>query len=1077
MNEDKEKDVLERALREMLVQNGPLLATAPIERMRRHAATEILQAVKVFLKGWDQLENSKPSSAELPKVVLREAFSLLLAHFGPGDAQVRESVLPVLKSLRQQESRQVLLDFLPSTMPLGEDEDLELATAEVIDTLRAIVLRDPRALLPVLGCLSILPVAESGRSESFQVAVTALPVVSEVDLPTLVRTLVRHVATEEEAAQAWDALRDELRLLEGSSEQQQQSLDEASTKEDGDDGDDPLSLVAHVVLTSFTDPTNGALLKQSYVKTLETKSAMTDSSTRTDSCLLLDLIVLLTLSQHVDSCDAADRILDSWLATGRFPFEALETLLRMVCGNKKYGQPTCLLYRRLAPSFLRLSIFLLLAPARGSLVVDALLESIHSFILSLHHRLDRELQAELVQSLLHLSDEAATGWERMVQKRGRKRTQRAVRVDGFERVIHQSVHRILQALAEREPRSLVRFKHILTGRLTSTSYSPNGVDGESTKELCAILSRLVESDRVHNGGGLDSSEVMMLLQKLLFSSSGAFGRAAGDSTRIVRGLLLATELIRLPSLNDGDRDCIKQWVLRILLPSTRRMVDPELGSPGLAFLEAWMSGGDASSSKDVFQHFKMILANTGLIQMLAHYKQTKKKDAVVLGYTKIPDQFRLQSSITKGKQQREMVFCVNYFLRQNDMQCPSRWRHSTLWVFQLVDTYLKMGRENATNGWVPHGWLQAAVEFPSLSMSLEPSTKKQEIALEWIKSSLSHFALFANDKTKPEELQTHIGELIIGQRHERTALKQLRDYLFRFALAFLIGIGLSASVLKNAFEHYKTLSTATEPDELVPLMHVQILKVYDLRIKLWIVDCLLSYLKVALVRQLRRAKLNSDNGSKGTRRMVGNLRTQNDESVEPVVPHGESMVEETKLLTEVEFSLSQIQSIDAALFSTSDFFDCEVLWVCLTDSKHDLTVRRTLESLSYESSSSESEDHTAASRLIEYNTQLVDQLVSLTSAPPGILPLPENPTKQRAYILHCIRTSFFLIDALPDLRKYIAARRNDQVSKQFLFRFIGQAFVTLILILVFEFTRKRCLLALNWWCDWRHPISNYSLLS
>jgi hypothetical protein len=892
MNGDQEKDVLERALRETLGQNGPLLATAPIERMRRQAATEILQAVKVFLNGWDGLANVKSSSIELPKVVLREAFSLLLAHFGPGDAQVRESVLPVLKSLRQQESRQVLLDFLPSTMPLGEDDDLEEATVEVIDTLRAIVLRDPRALLPVLGCLSILPVAESGRSESFQVAVTALPVVTESELPTLVRTLVRHVATEEEALQAWDALRDELRLLEGSSEQQQ-SLDEASTiNDDNDDGDDPLSLVAHVVLTSFTDPANGALLKQSYVKALETKSAMTDSS-RTDSCLLLDLIVLLTLSQHVDSCDAADRILDSWLATGRFPFEALETLLRMVCGNKKYGQPICLLYRQLAPSLLRLSIFLLLAPARGSLALDTLLESIHSFILSLHNKLDRELEAELVQSLLHLSEEAATGWERMVQKRGRKRTHRTVRIDGFERVIHQSVHRILQALAEREPRSLVRFKHILTSRLTSTSYSPNDVDGDSIRELCAILSRLVESDRVHNGGGLDSSEVMMLLQKLLFSSSGAFGRATGDSTRIVRGLMLATELIRLPSLNDGDRDCIKQWVLRILLPSTRRMVDPELGSPGLAFLEAWMSGGDTSSSKDVFQHFKMILANTGLIQMLTHYQQTKKKDAVVLGYTKVPDQFLVRSCVPKGKQQREMVFCVNYFLRQNDMHCPSRWRHSTLWVFELVDTYLKMGREKATYGWVPHGWLQAAVEFPSLSLSLEPSTKKQEIALEWIKRSLSHFVLSANDATKPEDLQTNIGELI-AQSHDITALKQLRDSLFRFALAFLIGIGLSASVLKNAFEHYKTLSTVTEPDELVPLIHVQILKVYDLRKKLRIVDCLLSYLKVALVRQRRRAKLNSDNGSKDTRGVVGNLRTQsarNDETIEPVVPHGDSMLE------------------------------------------------------------------------------------------------------------------------------------------------------------------------------------------
>jgi hypothetical protein len=146
------------------------------------------------------------------------------------------------------------------------------------------------------------------------------------------------------------------------------------------------------------------------------------------------------------------------------------------------------------------------------------------------------------------------------------------------------------------------------------------------------------------------------------------------------------------------------------------------------------------------------------------------------------------------------------------------------------------------------------------------------------------------------------------------------------------------------------------------------------------------------------------------------------------------------------------------LFSTSDFFfDCEVLWVCLADPKHDFTIRRSLGSVSHESSSSETEDLTAASRLIEYNRQLVDHLVSLATAPPGILPLPKDPTKQRAYILHCIRTSFFLIDALPGLRKYQAAHRNDQVSSRCLFHFIGQVFVILILIIKFI----RCSLALN----------------
>jgi hypothetical protein len=137
------------------------------------------------------------------------------------------------------------------------------------------------------------------------------------------------------------------------------------------------------------------------------------------------------------------------------------------------------------------------------------------------------------------------------------------------------------------------------------------------------------------------------------------------------------------------------------------------------------------------------------------------------------------------------------------------------------------------------------------------------------------------------------------------------------------------------------------------------------------------------------------------------------------------------MLTEVDFSLSQIQSIDATLFSTSDFFfDCEVLWVCLADSKHDLVIRRSLDSLPCERSSLGPQDHTAASRLIDYNTQLVDHLVSLATGPSGILPLPNKSMIQRAQILHCIRTSFFFIDALPDLRKHQATSRSDQVSRQ-----------------------------------------------
>ena len=73
--------------------------------------------------------------------------------------------------------------------------------------------------------------------------------------------------------------------------------------------------------------------------------------------------------------------------------------------------------------------------------------------------------------------------------------------------MQESVHCILKLLATTKPRSLVLFEHILTGRITSTSYTPNGTDEESTKELFAILSRLVDSGLIHNGGGFDSSGI------------------------------------------------------------------------------------------------------------------------------------------------------------------------------------------------------------------------------------------------------------------------------------------------------------------------------------------------------------------------------------------------------------------------------------------------------------------------------------------------------------------------------------------------------------------------------------------
>jgi hypothetical protein len=80
--------------------------------------------------------------------------------------------------LKQLDGILVLLDFLPCCIPV-DTGSLEEATVQVIVVLRHLLLDNPAMLLPVLGCLSLVTVAESGRSEAFQVAVAAFPVVFE----------------------------------------------------------------------------------------------------------------------------------------------------------------------------------------------------------------------------------------------------------------------------------------------------------------------------------------------------------------------------------------------------------------------------------------------------------------------------------------------------------------------------------------------------------------------------------------------------------------------------------------------------------------------------------------------------------------------------------------------------------------------------------------------------------------------------------------------------------------------------------------------------------------------------------
>ena len=994
-------------LRQTLEHHNTLLSLRESSpAVRRDAASNILATIADFLEQQQQEEQGESvapftnqrKKGDFPTGILRTALSSLVVHFGNGDRQLRTFLLEQLikgssSSFATQEARQLLLDFLPATMPVMhpqhqhfsrtkkigtaaaaasskiEPSPLESATQEVIGTLRHVLSKDPSALLPVIGCLSSMPLSQSGQNEAFQVALSSLEFVAEIDLPLLVTSLLQHAASDEDAIRAIEALRTELYLMETTSTQEQQSAADNNNKR----REDPtMTMVAHVVLNSlfaddYDNDTDGNhhRIAKAYSSCLERlvdarldsdendKGRITDTFQRnntnqkehdeTNQFLLLDIVLLLSLYHHPNYRDSWERHLDSLLQHNRFPFASLSNLVVFLCNETRYGRPASILYPRLVQSLVSLSIFLLLSPARmdnvrhqrflwtrdqsvSRSIMKEVMDQSQDFAVNLHRHVDREVQSELVHSLLHLSDKCASmKWKVSSGTRGKSRKRHRGgnfqirdnmsndnedRVEWFQVIINDTINSTLRKMVQTDNRSFGNFKHVIIGRLTNQSFQSTEWERECIQHLCGILSVLIEpalsgsaadgdNNNSNNSGGIQASEIMIILQKLMFTSphsnyvcnspTSSHRSHSGDTRRVVRGLLLSTELVKSSLLSHGDWDCVKHWVLRVLLPTTRRMVDPEIGIPGLSFLEALMidrntiaidadrPGTSLLLQKEAFQHMKMVLANTGLIQILAHYQQQHQNrqgraGAPILSYTKAPGELFLTESAKKRKK-RDMVFCLAFFLGNSDLHLPVRWDHCVNWVFRLVDTYLCVGRDislsaasgkinrqgSSNKSWMPHGWLQAAIEFPALvcPRNIETNTKKQKQALAWMKG-LIHQDEIRNEPT--------LGETRSGLVDAFSTVKEVAhlvpmfDSVLRVGLASLLGISLSFAVVKNSFKHFQSFASDQESMgeriEVLRLIQFQMFKIYDLEAKCKSVETVMRA-SLICIRKLQRAQLKS----------------------------------------------------------------------------------------------------------------------------------------------------------------------------------------------------------------------------
>jgi hypothetical protein len=757
-------------LRDSITEQGKILKLPTIsDVVRRDCVLLILRSMMDFLKAWPR-EKEK----EIPEVMLREGLALVLSEIGPGDSQLRCALLDTFQATSS--GRQQLMDVLPYTMPLNEDE-WDDASEKVLQAFRNVLSKDSSSLVPIIGSLSSLPLSNKARKEAWKLALISLPVLDTTDLPTAVKSLLRNVTSTEEGVEAIQSIR-------------------VLTND--------LVLIASIVLEEFRHLESGPILRESSLQILGKNAS---SQGKGDFVMLpFDFILLLDHYQHISSRSRIENFLDEMVQNGFFPFEQISKVLSMIHPKHK-----SLYQENLQSSLLAIGLFLLLSPIRLP-VRDAkiVLSQTQDFISKLHSNLDRNRQEELVRSLMNLGDEISSITPG--KKRGRTLN---VASDLDIKEMSQAMHTLLLSLATKNPLSLAKFKFMFVERLTSEKI----ISGY--EESCALLVTLFDSGL---DGVMDSTELMMLLQKLLFTSSFVTMQCLGHQnlSKPTRGMALATCMINSKVISVNNKECIYNWALKILLPANRRTVHPSMGLQGLFFLAAW-ANQSMNNQRDVFQRVRMIMANTGLVQIKEAYLQ-RKKQGVDLAYQDTPSCFM---GNTTRRKSRDLMFCVaTYFNYRGHIQ-PKEWSNEISWIFNLVDTYLQQGRKDVNvikqTKWLPDGWLKACIEIPSFDLCSKD--KKVDIVFSTLMSySLGEIAKVRNDLYRRRTYLLSMDDFLSSQEQV--------ENIVHLAISLLLSTGISVAVLQNSFDHSQKFDTsgdqASRNNEVKGLLKYQLLKIYDL---------------------------------------------------------------------------------------------------------------------------------------------------------------------------------------------------------------------------------------------------------
>ena len=863
------------------------------------------------------------------KRCLRRALSSVVAGLGPGVEHLRQRLMNLVSASKTIPCLLIALDALPATMPLHDDDSAsaQQCARQLVGLLKAVLstrTREPSCVVPIMECMSIIMSLEAQRLENkvnssidasnelhttfVKVSVDSLPTVAATDLPCIIEMALKHAVNEDHIIQILNACRVEPRLRMGDSE--------------------VVSSVTRVLIQGIKlDKQDQAIsVTETYVNLLEDaikehkESIRQDKlgifcfpieKTRHEEFVPLDLVVLQTIRNDPNHREKFENILDSMLTHFIFPWQSLSTLIRVV---KTFLGSSCtktieripdldakeaafLSMNPMEKDLLDLFLFLLVAPLRmpwngASVHLKSNMKRTKDAMLELHENGGKALQAMMVRSLLNVS------WKLSLDKRSddeatsnlQRRSSIPIKSFGencygdVAQLVCESIQEILVHLAKTDMKNLLPFHQSLFDLMARPHCCYTAV-----KQTCVLLSLLVVPegedeeflDR-EQGDGIDATMIVTEMWRLLFETpwNASFfdNKQEDDNEKVrqgptIRGICLGTELVRNSKLCYDTKTNMVRWVNRILLKGRR--IHPEIGTMALRLLSVLHDQDSKLDSPatmkvqsngtirtNAFRTVRILLSNTGLVREGSN-KNGRLSDFRIC-YESRPAFFSWDP--IRPRKVRSMVLCSGTFASKAYNRRPKYWSSTNQWVFNLLTTYLAMGRQRSRTklsgsmeNWVPYGWVEASIEIPLVKLSeITTKNKRQEAAFKWVSLSTAEIAISLESFNNHEKIADRdVCDLLLNLTNP-SKMNDFIDTQFHLAHSLLIGMASASAILQNSFAHFHAMTNSFSLDRNSrKMLQYQLVKIYDLEWRCKLLETVFRAIKLASRRRNMRGTSKS----------------------------------------------------------------------------------------------------------------------------------------------------------------------------------------------------------------------------